>query len=163
MTTTAAEPGKTVTKTSSKPSPSASRAKKRKPARRAAAKARLAAKRPVTLEGARQEMQRLICVNSAAITQALIDLALQGNQLPAKFLFEVAGLSETKGDEMEDAAQRETLASYLLTRWQVETGDGTKPALDGQSQNGSAPDGQVTEVVEVTTDSAGLAQPPVEL
>ena len=158
MTNTAAEPGKTETKTKTiaKPSPSASRSKKRKPAGRVTAKGRSAAKRPGTLEGARQEMQRLICVNSAAITQALIDNALLGNQLPAKFLFEVAGLSETKGDEMDDATQRETLASYLLTRWQVET-------QPGQGPIGSAPEGQVTEVAEVTPDLAVETKAPVEL
>ena len=158
MTTTTADLGKTETK--AKPSPSASRTKKRKPASKAAkakaAEAKAAVKRTVSLENARREVHRLICASSADITQALIKNALQGSQLQAKFLFEVAGLTDTKGDEVDDATQRETLASFLLTRWQVET-------QTGQGQNGSAHNGQVTEVAEVTPDLAVETKAPVEL
>ena len=172
MTTSSAEVSKTATKVakktgtkaSAKPSPAAS-AKKRTPARTRDAKARTAAmKRPVTLEGARREMLRLVCVNSAAITQAMIGDALQGKYLSAKFLFDAAGLCAGKGEDLDDATQRETLASFLLTHWQEPAQEGQ--ATEGQIQNGQAPEAQaaqVTEVAEVTPDLAGQSKAPVEL
>jgi len=146
MTTTAAEPGKTEPKANKKPSPR----KKRVSAGARVAKTDAAAnKHPVTLEGARREMLRLVCASTPAITQAMIDGARQGKYLSAKFLFDVAGLN-AKGEELDDVTQRETLASFLLTRWQV------------AAENGQVEDGKVTEVAEVTPDLAGEPKAPVE-
>jgi hypothetical protein len=103
------------------------------------------AKKPSNLEEARREMLRLVCVNSAAITQALIDDALEGKHLSAKFLFETVGLCTLKGEELEDAAEQETLTSLLLKHWEV-----------------PSPEGQVTEVLENTAPLALVAEAPVK-
>jgi hypothetical protein len=71
------------------------------------------------MEDARREILRLVRENSAAITQAVITDALQGKYLSAKFLFEVAGLSEKETEDLEDPARRESLGSLLLQRWEV--------------------------------------------
>jgi len=100
------------------------------------------------LDDARQEMLRLVLGSCAAITQAVIDDALQGKYLSAKFLFEAVGLSALKDDELdelEDATQRESLASFLLKRWEI-------PAQQGR----------VTEVSETTPGVARLSEAPVE-
>ena len=106
----------------------------------------VSAKRPATLEDARREMLRLVCINSAAITQAVIDDALQGKYLSAKFLFEAVGLCAMKGDDLEEATSRESLASILLPRFQMVVPEGM----------------EVTEVVEVTPDMDAADEPPVE-
>ncbi len=104
---------------------------------------------PATLDDARREMLRLVCRNSAAMTRAIIDEALQGKYLSARFLFEAVGLCAVKGEEVEDIADRETLASLLLHKWQV------APQ--------SAPEGaEVTEVPQVTVGMAPETQAPVE-
>jgi hypothetical protein len=141
MTTTTvptAAPGKT----DAKPSPK----KKRRaaPAKSAIAKNTIA-KRPTTLEDARREMLRLVYLHSAAMTQAVIDDALQGKYLSARFLLEAAGLCTVKGEELEDIEERESLASLLLKRWQLATRSG-----------------EVTEVPEVTTDLASATEAPVK-
>lgn len=139
--TTATAPTASPSTTNLKPSPK----KKRRaaPAKRAGENRGLP-KKPATLEDARREMQRLVCLNSAAMTQAVIDDALQGKYLSARFLFEAVGLCAVKGDEVEDTTERESLASLLLKRWQLATG------------------GEVTEVAEVTPDMASAAEAPVE-
>ena len=106
----------------------------------------LPAKRPANLEEARREMLRLVCLNSAAITQAVIDDALEGKYSPAKFLFEAVGLCAVKGDEMEDFSKKESLVSLLLKRWQLAVQE----------------DADVTEVAEVTPDMPAPTGAPVE-
>jgi len=104
-----------------------------------------AAKRPVNLEQARQEILRLVCANSVAITQALIDEALEGKSPCAKFLFEAAGLCTLESEEAEDEVERESLTGLLLKQWQ-------RPSESGQ-------------VTEVPADAAKLAlaeQAPVK-
>jgi len=104
---------------------------------------------PATLEDARREMLRLVCRSSAAMTKAIIDDALQGKYMSARFLFEAVGLCAMKGEEVEDIAERETLASLLLHKWQF-------------APKGSNESGEVTEVPEVTAGIAPERQPPVE-
>jgi hypothetical protein len=129
-----------------KPSPK----RKRRPAakkggRRAGLAKRAPAKRPANLEDARREMLRLVCLNSVAITQAVIDDALAGKYLSARFLFELAGLCTAPGEESEDATKRESLASLLLQRFQLATPEGA----------------EVTEA-KVTPDMDAAAEAPVE-
>ncbi len=107
-------------------------------------KQRQTAQAKQTLEDARREILRLVCLNSIAITQAVIDDALQGKYLSAKFLFETVGLRAMDADELENPARRESLASLLLKRWQV------------------VPHGGITEVPEVTPGVAAAAEAPVE-
>ena len=118
----------------------------RKPCRPAGVAAKRPVTLPVTLDEARREMLRLVCINSAAITQVLIDDALQGKYLSAKFLFETVGLCDRKGDDLEDATSRESLASMLLQRFQMVVPEGM----------------EVTEVVEVTPDMDAEDEPTVE-
>ena len=140
--TTATAPTASPSTTNLKPSPK----KKRRaaPAKKTGSEKRSLAKKPATLEDARREIQRLVCLNSAAMTQAVINDALQGKYLSVRFLFEAVGLCAVKGDEVEDTTERESLASLLLKRWQLATG------------------GEVTEVAEVTPDMASAAEAPVE-
>ena len=105
---------------------------------------------PTTLDDARREMLRLVCRNSAAMTRAIIDDALQGKYLSARFLFEAVGLCAVKGEEVEDIADRETLASLLLHKWQV-------------APQATPERAEVTEVPEVTVGMALETQAPVEL
>ena len=91
-------------------------------------------------------MLHLVCSNSAAIMQAVIDDALQGKYLSAKFLFETVGLCAMKGDDLEEATSRESLASLLLQRFQMVVPEGM----------------EVTEGVEVTPDMDAADEPPVE-
>lgn len=127
-----------------------------------------AAKRAVTFAEARREMLRLICENSAAITQAVIKDALEGKYLPAKFLFEAVGLCEVKGDEVEDSGARETLASLLLQRWQVAAPKSAEPEpaksteLGPEAKLASEVTAEVTEVAEVTPDTGVAPEAPVE-
>jgi hypothetical protein len=99
-----------------------------------------------TLDDARREILRLVCLNSAAITKAVIDDALQGRYLSAKFLFEAVGLLAIDADELENPERHESLASVLLKRWEL------------------APQGdEITEVPEVTPVVATANRAPVEL
>jgi hypothetical protein len=127
MTTTTAA---TATKTTAK------KKRRRSPA---------AAKRPVNLKPARQEILRLALANSVAITQAVIGEALEGKYLCAKFLLEAAGLCALEGEEAEEEAERESLTGLLLKQWR-------RPSEGGQ-------------VTEVPRDAAKLAlaeQAPVK-
>jgi hypothetical protein len=100
----------------------------------------------VTLEDARREILRLVCLNSVAITQAVIGDALQGKYLSAKFLFEVVGLFATDAEDLENPAGKESLVSLLLQRWDV--------VPQGDS---------ITEVSEVAPFVAPVDEAPVEL
>jgi hypothetical protein len=91
-------------------------------------------------------MLRLVCLSSAAITEAVIQDALLGKYLSAKFLFEAVGLLERGADETEDPEGRESLASLLLKRWQL-----------GPQGSG------ITEVPGVSSSVAPSSQAPVEL
>jgi len=100
---------------------------------------------PVTREDARREVLRLICMNSKLIAQAVINDALQGKYLSAKFLFEAVGLFESEPEETEDPARRDSLASLLLKRWEV------------------VPQTRTTEVSEVTAFVPPVVEGTVEL
>jgi len=99
-----------------------------------------------TLQNARREILRLVCLNSAAITQAVINDALQGKYLSAKFLFEAVGLLGMDAEELENPEGHESLASLLLKRWEL--------APEG---------GDITEVPEVMAVVAPAHEAPVEL
>ncbi len=103
------------------------------------------AKKPATLEEARREILRLVCLDSVAMTRAVIREALDGKYLCARFLFETVGLCAVKGEETEDVAERESLAGLLLKQWQLPAGVG-----------------QVTEVLENGADLASATQAPVK-
>lgn len=102
-------------------------------------------KPPITLEDARREMQRVVCQNVGAITQAVVNDALQGKYLSARFLFKTAGLCDAKESEPEGFAERESLARLLLQRWQL-----------------TASNAGVTEVPEVTAAMAPGVKAAVE-
>lgn len=102
-------------------------------------------KEPRTSEEARREMFRLICANSTGIVEAVIKDAREGRYLSAKFLFDLVGLSAINAEDVEDPAERESLASLLLKRWRI------------------APQGEdVTEVSEVTSEVDQVSKAPVE-
>ena len=94
--------------------------------------------RPASLEEARQELLRLVCAQSMPITRALVKEALEGKYLCAKFLFEAVGLCAMKGEELEEVAERESLAGLLLKQWQ----------LPGQVRVESLTAVEVTEVLQ---------------
>jgi hypothetical protein len=100
----------------------------------------------VTPEDARREIVRLVCVQSLAITQAIINDALQGKYLSAKFLFEAVGLFAADAEDLENPAGRESLASLLLQRWGVVPQEGC-----------------ITEVSEIAPFVAPVNEAPVEL
>ena len=104
--------------------------------------------RPDNLEDARREILRLVCLNSAAITQVVIDDALEGKYLSAKFLFETVGLCAMNADEVENPERKESLTSLLLKRWQL--------AAPG------AISVEVTEVPDGTTVVGTPIEAPVE-
>jgi hypothetical protein len=91
--------------------------KKRKPGSPKKKKA-LAAKSPVTVQEARRELVRQVSENSPEITEAVIDEARKGNYLPAKFLFDAAGLTAVPA-EAEEAGGNEALARHLLEQWKL--------------------------------------------
>lgn len=103
------------------------------------------AKQPTTLEDARREMLHAVCANAGAITQAIVEDALQGKYLSARFLFKAVGLCDVKGGEPEELAERESLARLLLERWQL-----------------TAPTAGVTEVPDVTAEVVVPARAAVE-
>jgi hypothetical protein len=154
MTTTVkSAPSEAVNKVAAKPSPHKKRRAsatvktvRRSPKKKAGNKK---TSRPATLDDARREMLRLVCRDSAAMTKAIIDDALQGKYLSARFLFEAVGLCAVKGEEVEDIADRETLAGLLLHKWQV-------------APQATAEGAEVTEVPQVTVGMAMETQAPVE-
>ena len=146
VTTLAQTRVENVTDTQSFPGVEGRTAPAQKPDENAETSKRASCKRRVPLKDARRELLRLVCLNSAAITQAVIDDALQGKYLSAKFLFDAVGLVATDAEELEDPARRESLASLLLQRW------GLVP------QGGS-----ITEVSEVAPFVAPVGEAPVEL
>lgn len=102
--------------------------------------------RLVRIEDARRDLLQLVCLNSEAITQARIDDALQGKYLSAKFWFEAVGLCATKGDEVEDGVQQESLGSRLVQRFGLAI----------------PKDAEVREVAKVTLDTGAATGAPVE-
>ncbi len=114
---------------------------------------------PLGLEDARREILRLVYQSSVAITQALIEDALERKYLSAKFLFELAGLSTMKPDDLESPALRETFESMLLEHFQVAVPKAADHDVAGESVAGQG----VTEVAEITLDTPPVAEAPVEL
>ena len=90
---------------------------------------------------------------SREITRALVNEALQGKYLCAKFLFEAVGLCAIKGDEVEEVAEQELLAGLLLKQWQLPA----QPAAGGETAGD-----QVTEVSPPVPGLAPSEQAPVE-
>ncbi len=117
-----------------------------KPAENAETAGHASGKMCLTLEDARREILRLVCLSATAITQAVINDALQGKYLSAKFLFEAVGLLAMDAEDLEDPARKESLASLLLQRWDVVPQGGC-----------------VTEVSEVAPFVAAVHEAPVEL
>jgi hypothetical protein len=107
----------------------------------------------VSFEDAREELMRTVCGYSGKITKVLVDEALEGKVASAKFLFEAVGLCEIRGDELEEAGERESLLESLMKQWQLPT----KP--DGKSETAGDP---VTEVLQPVRDVALAEQAPVE-
>ncbi len=101
--------------------------------------------KPASLEEARQDLLRQVCSQSRAITRAVVKEALAGKYLCARFLFEAVGLCAIKGDELEEVAERESLASLLMKQWQLPT------------QRVDAGDAAVDQVTEVSETARGLA------
>ena len=113
---------------------------------------RSAGSKPASLEEARQDLLRQVCSQSRAITTKLVAEALAGKHLCAKFLFEAVGLCDVKGDEMEEVAERESLASLLMKQWQVPKPVGREEAAGNQ----------VTEVPETVRGLALTVGAPVK-
>jgi len=80
-----------------------------------------AGSKSATLEEARQDLVRKVCSRSGEITDKLVDEALLGKHLCAKFLFEAVGLCAMKDDEEEEVVERESLAGLLLKQWRLPT------------------------------------------
>ena len=108
--------------------------------------------KPVSLEKARQELLREVCSQSKAITNGLVVKAKEGNHLCAKFLFEAVGLCAIKGDELEEVAERESLAGLLMKQWQLPKPVGSEEAAGNQ----------VTEVSETVRGLALTVEAPVK-
>jgi hypothetical protein len=117
-----------------------------KPARSKSARKKAAVQRLITIEDARQDLLRMVCLNSEAITQAVIDEALQGKYLSAKFLFDAVGLCPVHLEKVESATEEESLASLLLQRFGLAVSAGPS----------------VTEVA-VTAGTGVTDEAPVEL
>jgi hypothetical protein len=92
------------------------------------------------------------CARSTAITAKLVEDALAGKHLYAEFLFEAVGLCEIRGDEIEEAGERESLAALIMKPWQLPS-----PAAETETAGD-----QVTEVSEAVPDSAPSEQAPVK-
>ena len=128
--------------------------KKSKAARTRSAGVPCARRKPASLEEARQELLRQVCAQSRAITKALVDEALTGKHLCAKFLFEAVGLCAMKGDEIEETSERESLAGLLMKQWQLPAQPATSSETVGD---------QVTEVSGLALDVAPTEEAPVKL
>jgi len=115
---------------------------------------RSAGRRPASIEEARQELLREVCAQSRAITQAVVKEALEGKYLCARFLFEAVGLCAIKGDEVEEASERESLAELLMKQWQLPA----QPASGLETVSG-----EVTEVSELAMGLAPAEDVPVKL
>ncbi len=95
----------------------------------------LAAKNPVTVQEARRQLVRRVSENSPEITKAVIVEARKGNYLPAKFLFEAAGLTGAPA-EGEEAGGHEGLARQLMEQWKL--GEETEAAAAAKTEDASA-------------------------
>ncbi len=149
----------TATLASAMAPPKTPRKKRAKTTRRVVAKSprakatRSCRRKPASLEEARQELLREVCAQSKKITAKLVEEALAGRHLCAKFLFEAVGLCEIRGDEFEEAGERESLAALIMKQWQLPS----QPAAESETAGD-----QVTEVLEAVPDSASSEQAPVE-
>ena len=85
--------------------------------------------------------------------QAVIDDALEGKYLSAKFLFETVGLCAMSGDDLENPERKESLTSLLLKRWQL-----APPSAKMGAENAA----EVTEVPDSTTVVGSPVEAPVE-
>jgi hypothetical protein len=93
------------------------------------------AKPPKTLQEAKKQIQELVQSSSVDIAEAVIDEACKGKYLPAKFLFETAGLCEAKPDTVEPVEKHEdSLAQILLEQWHLKP---APPDSDGEVNGGS--------------------------
>ena len=129
------------------------KAKKSKGVRAKSAGGRFVGRKPASLDEARQELLRQVCAQSRAITKALVDEALAGKHLCAKFLFEAVGLCAIKGDEIEETSERESLAGLLMKQWQLPAQPATSSETVGE---------QVTEVSGLALDMAPMEEAPVK-
>ena len=111
--------------------------RKSKTTRKATKRAKSTGKRkpPKTLQEAKERIRNLVQTNSEVIAEAVMDEACKGKYLPAKFLFETAGLCEAKPDAEEAPEKKESLEHLLLEQWQLkpappddEVGDGSDAA-----------------------------------
>jgi hypothetical protein len=90
------------------------------------------AKPPKTLQEAKQKIRELVLNRSEDITEAVIDEGCKGKYLPAKFLFETAGLCEAKPDAEEAPEKKESLEQLLLEQWQLKPAPPDDDAADGR-------------------------------
>jgi hypothetical protein len=143
----------TAAKASPKPRKKTEKPASKKTAKSSGTRKGLPKRKSVSLEEARQELVQKVCGYSGAITDVLIQEALEGKQLCAKFLFEAVGLCEIRGDELEEAGERESLAGMLLKQWQLPAQPAVPADTDGNP---------VTEVSQPVPDLAPVEQAPVE-
>jgi hypothetical protein len=106
----------------------------RKPTKRAN-KTSKTTKPPKTLQEAKEQIRELVQTSSVDIASAVIDEACKGKYLPAKFLFETAGLCEAKPDTVEPVEKHEdSLAQILLEQWHLKP---APPDSDDEVTEGS--------------------------
>jgi hypothetical protein len=86
---------------------------------------------PKTLQEAKERIRNLVKTNSTDIASAVIDEARKGKYLPAKFLFETAGLCEAKPDTEEAPEKKESLEQLLLEQWQLKPAPPDDDVSDG--------------------------------
>jgi hypothetical protein len=101
--------------------------------------------KPVVLQEVRQQLGNMVAANAPAITEAVIEEALKGKYLPAKFLFDAVGLSVELPPGEEKPEEEDSLAKILMRQWRIgeESGEETGVLEDSELEDAAVLSGAV--------------------